>query len=467
MLRISEHFHYYFAAEEHTKRIQEILNSDNMPFPLVEKLFFRNNEETNHLCVAIIPENDTYRIESSYYIGLGWLPNWNNPVYIEPKVNRVTKQLDYLTMLTEALKEPENFNHLDDLVDIRFDEPWIAVESGHQIHLTPFIIAQFLMTVRSIVRKGLKKDYYRVTENLKGKVKGKILVAQQIRQNVVRNKLTNTVCSYQEYGIDTATNRFLKYVLHFVSAHIANLQEPELKNTLQEQLVFNRAAFQLVQHQQFYSFEQKELNPLYKEYNVAIALGNQLLKLLDHNLSKATECLAHYPPHWIDMSKLFELYVFKRLRETFPGSNEVRYHVKTNRQELDFVIHSGNFKAVVDAKYKPRYASGNPSMDDARQLSGYARLKTVYKELKIDTNELIPVYVVYPKAIAKEDYSVQEEEQEVFDERVDGNSRYEAGMSLFGKEEEIRKSSSYREMYLQEITLEVSSSIISNSPSNS
>jgi 5-methylcytosine-specific restriction endonuclease McrBC regulatory subunit McrC len=288
---------------------------------------------------------------------------------------------------------------------------------------------------------------------LQGKVKGKILVAQQIRQNVARNRLTDTVCTYQEYGVNTASNRFLKHVLRFVGAYIANLQEPTLRSTLNEQLIYNRAAFQLVEDETFYVFEQKELNPMYREYKVAITLGNQLLKLLDHNLSKATESLAHYPPHWIDMSKLFELYVFKRLRENFPGQ-QVRYHVKANRQELDFIIHTDNFKAVVDAKYKPRYKSGNPSMDDARQLAGYARLKSVYKELKIDTNELIPVYVVYPRALEDELTVVGQEEQETFDP-VEENSNQKAGISLFGNDENIRKSSSYREMYLQEVNLRV------------
>ncbi len=449
MLRISEHYQYYYSAQKHKEIIQGIRNLELEPIVAASSLYFKDNKD--RLCVAVIPENDTYRIESSYYIGLGWLPNWNKAVYIKPKVNSNTKQLDYLTMLTEALKEPENFDHLDDLVDIRFDEPWIAVAGGHQIHLTPFLIAQFLLTVRNIVRKGLKKDYYRVTENLQGKVKGKILVAQQIRQNVARNRLTDTVCTFQEYGVNTASNRFLKHVLRFVGAHIANLQEPILKNTLNEQLVYNRAAFQLVEEEAFYVFDQKEQNPLYREYNVAIRLGNQLLRLLDHNLTKATETLTQYPPHWIDMSKLFELYVFKKLREQFPGDKEVQYHYKTRRQELDFIIKSGSFKAVVDAKYKPRYKSGNPSMDDARQLAGYARLNSVYRELGVEENQLIPVYVVYPSALKDSVTSNNDNQEEDF-ELITETSLTARNAILSGP---VRKSKAYCSMFMQEVDLPV------------
>lgn len=449
MLRISEHFHYYSTVEEQTQRIQNLLEAEQHTVLESDWLFFKNDPE--RLCVSVLPDSDRYRIESSYYIGLGWLSKWKKPVYIQPKVNTETHRLNYLVMLSEALKEPENFNHLEDLMDIRFDEPWIEVEGEHQIHLTPFLIAQFLLTVRNIVRKGLKKDYYRVTENLQGKVKGKILVAQQIRQNVARNRLTNTVCTYQEYGVNTASNRFLKHVLRFVGAHIANLQEPMLKNTLNEQLVYNRAAFQLVEEEAFYVFDQKEQNPLYSEYNVAIRLGNQLLRLLDHNLTKATDTLQVYPPHWIDMSKLFELYVFKKLREQFPGDKEVQYHYKTRRQELDFIIKSGSFKAVVDAKYKPRYKSGNPSMDDARQLAGYARLNSVYRELGVEENQLIPVYVVYPSALKDSVTSNNDNQEEDF-ELITETSLTARNAILSGP---VRKSKAYCSMFMQEVDLPV------------
>lgn len=446
MIRISEHFQYYCSAEKQVEYFQQSLIVEPNLAVEPSKLFFKNDKD--RLCVSVALNGETVYVESSYYIGLGWLKERKKAICIEPKVNTETEHLDYLVMLTEALKEHENFNHLDDLVDIRFNEPWISVEGDYQIHLTPFLIAQFLLTVRNIVRKGIKKDYYRVTENLQSKVKGKILVSQQIRQNIVRSKLTNTVCSYQEYGINTATNRFLKYVLKFVSAHIANLKETELKNSLNEQLIFNRAAFQLVEDEQFYSFEQKEFNPLFKEYNIAIQLGNQLLKLLDHNLTKATDNLHHYPPHWIDMSKLFELYVFKKLREQFPGFNEVQYHFKTHSQELDFIIKSGDFKAVVDAKYKPRYKSGNPSMEDARQLAGYARLNSVYRELGIEGDEMIDIYFVYPSELKEVINSVNENHEEDF---VAVNDQDDFAILP----NSIRESKAYRRMYMQEVDLPI------------
>jgi len=52
---------------------------------------------------------------------------------------------------------------------------------------------------------------------------------------------------------------------------------------------------------------------------------------------------------------------------------------------------------VVDAKYKPQYKKGNISKDDIRQVSGYARMKSVYKELEMQNkhSEVIDCLIIY------------------------------------------------------------------------
>lgn len=459
MLLISEHFQFYAKSKNHFDLLQGLDNPffSSMNIEASASLFFKSN--TDKKCLQVDLKDNEVKIESSYFIGLDWIHKWKLPVQIESKMDSTVGQLDTLKMLLEALKEPENFGHLDDLMEVKFDEEWIEVKGDSSIHLTPFLLIQFLMIVKSIVRKGLKKDYYRVTENLESRVKGKILVAQQIRQNTVRNHRTKTVCSYQEYGIDTEANRFLKYVLHFVQTHIHQLKEDSLKDMLLQPLSYCMGGFQQVSEKRFYSFKNKEHNPMFKEYNTAIQLGIQILKLNDHNLSKAAEKRNTYPPHWIDMSKLFELYVFKKLREKFTGKDEVQYHTKVYKQELDFIINTEQFKAVVDAKYKPRYKKGNPSMEDARQLSGYSRLNRVYKELGIDNNEVIPVYFVYPKELHNDELveETNEEEEDVFKPLKEKITENKIGQSLFSENEEVRKSTSYREMYMQEIEMRFTS----------
>ena len=64
-------------------------------------------------------------------------------------------------------------------------------------------------------------------------------------------------------------------------------------------------------------------------------------------------------------------------------------------KETDILIREGEFKCVVDCKYKPRYYSGTPSLDDKRQVIGYTRLKSVYERLDVPKNELIKALMIY------------------------------------------------------------------------
>ena len=451
MLRISEHFEYYH--KDHISIFQKIENWEHYfnLSTLEDKINFENDEEKN--CVSISlnrnSEGNQYScsISSSYYIGLDCFPNLGANIYIEPKINNEEKQVNYVQMLLESLKEPENFEHLDGLISTKFDEDWIEIDNQLQPLLTPFLIAQFLSVVKDLVKKGLKKSYYEKVENLNNKVKGKVLVGQQIKQNILKNRYTKTICKFQEFGFDIELNQFLKFVLSCVSIHLEDYSNNSdiYKNLVEIQRYCN-GGFHQVSDNTFSKLDFKESNPFFKNYNRAIQLGNQILALNDYNISKnSNKAKTLHPPFWIDMSKLFELFVFGKLRDRYSLEGEVQYHKKFNKQEPDFIINTNSgIKAVVDAKYKPRYSNGNPTMEDARQLAGYTRLNSVYRELGIENDDVISAYFIYPGNLnftekdqhTQEDFKVKEETEEI---------------PLF--ESSLRVSSSYKKMYLQEINL--------------
>ena len=70
------------------------------------------------------------------------------------------------------------------------------------------------------------------------------------------------------------------------------------------------------------------------------------------------------------------------LRRFLQERERFQYHVKAHYQELDYLLKPTEWTEpyVIDAKYKPRYKQGGGiTMDDAREVSGYARLSKVYK----------------------------------------------------------------------------------------
>lgn len=190
---------------------------------------------------------DQYEIKADYCIGIDWLGNTGKYIYVEPKLNSsfsklFTEQLededlvykeddhvsgnqvfelDYLTMLLQVTSAPESNNQVGGLVLIDWDIQQIEIEQKDD-KLIPFLIVRFLQTLKLIVRKGLKKNYYKVQENLNNRIKGKILVGQHIKQNVFKNRFTSTSSEYQVFGEDHIENRFLKKVLRFVASYVEN-----------------------------------------------------------------------------------------------------------------------------------------------------------------------------------------------------------------------------------------------------
>ena len=347
-------------------------------------------------------------LQAGYYIGALWLVKHYKFVYIEPKMNKKQiaegspiqeeewAEIDYLKMLLSiTVLDPKD---TQDLIKIYWDEPQITIEQQKDT-LTPFLMVQFLLLLKRIVRKGLKKSYYTVEENLNSRIKGKIQLGKHLKQNVFKNKLTSHVCRYQEFGMDSLENRFLKKVLQFIISFKNTHPNYFAGNdkSIRELITYCSPHFELISEEiNIENFKKLTTNTFFKEYEEAIRIGKHILKRFSYNITETTQQKVAIPPFWIDMPKLFELYVYKKLQEQFGGREEVLYHFIADYTELDFLLDTPEYKMVIDAKYKPIYEDSRV-IDDIRQVSGYARLTKVYEKLGLkDSNELIDCLIIYP-----------------------------------------------------------------------
>jgi len=349
-------------------------------------------------CYSLDSDGKHFVVDTHYFVGVDWIIPNETAVFVEPKLNGQS-QVNFLGMLSKSLEETENLSHLHKLFDIDYNQPWIQIAHERDM-LSPLLVTQFLELTRRIVQKGLRKSYYFVSENLNGKVRGKILLSRQVQQNILRNKPLKTVCTYQEYGVNNTENQFLKYVLQFVSAYV-NKYLSVLGRTLQNQLLHNlsfcNAAFELIDTPNKTQLESTSTNSsFYSEYSDAMRIGRMILKRYSFSIDKVSEQTTKTPPFWIDMSKLFELYVFKKVKDLFPEPNEVIYHRRfKGGKETDILIRSNGYKCVLDCKYKPYYHTSSPSLKDKRQLAGYTRLRKVYDELNIPYDQIVPGVILY------------------------------------------------------------------------
>jgi len=368
-----------------------------------------------------------FHLETSYFVGIDWYEQ-SKAIYVQPKQNSNTKEIDVLTMLFSALQEPENFDYLQELYDVDFENHLIIIEQKNDL-LSPFLIIQFLQALKRIVRKGLKKTYYPVVYNLEAKIKGKVLVNHTIKTNNLKNRFTKNVCKYDEFGYNGEENRILKKALQFSKMALPNFQI----NTdyISEIISYVNPAFETVSDEiDTHTIKSFKPNPLYKEYERAIQLAKLILKRYSYNISLTANQEIATPPFWIDMSKMFELYVLKLLKQVFPNKDEVIYQFDAGGRYLDFLIN-GSEKMVLDAKYK-RYDNKSIGIDDIRQISAYSRMKKVIEKLRTGSN-LVDCLVIY---LSEEPYSTEENTINLLKEKLKGNEEvsyvqfYKLGISL-------------------------------------
>jgi 5-methylcytosine-specific restriction enzyme subunit McrC len=377
--------------------------------------------ENKSYCFKILhtkDETNPYLFETSYFVGVDWIVENELPIYVKPKLDDATSEVNYVKMLFEVLKQPENYNHLDQLCEINFEKPSIAIEQKQDL-LTPLLLIQYINILKKIVQKGLKKSYYTVTKNLNAKVKGKILINETIKKNHFNNKMLYSYCQYSEFGINSTENKVLKKALAFSIAAMQNLKGIDI-SSLNGLVNYIQPAFVNVDSEvNIEELKGIKPNKLYKEYEQALKFAKHILKRYGYNISTANSTTINTPPFWIDMSKLFELYVFSKLKERFTAHKEVTYHQKFNYLEPDFIVNTndGVTKMVVDAKYKPQYKEGNVSTEDIRQISGYARLKKIYKFLEFEEDKIIDCLVIYSNQSANrkdfkdDNFNIEEEKE--------------------------------------------------------
>ena len=359
-------------------------------------------------------------LRAGYYIGALWLVKHHKFVYIEPKMNKKQivegspaqkewAEIDYLKMLLSITGlDPKD---TQDLIKIYWDEPLITIEQQKDT-LTPFLMVQFLLLLKRIVRKGLKKSYYTVEENLNSRIKGKIQLGKHLKQNVFKNKLTAHVCRYQEFGMDSLENRFLKKVLQFIISFKNTHPNYFAGNdkSICELITYCTPHFELILEEiNIENLKKLTTNTFFKEYEEAIRIGKHILKRFSYNITETTQQKVTIPPFWINMPKLFELYVYKKLQEQF-GREAVTYHLTADYTELDFLLNTPEYKMVIDAKYKTIYKNSR-DIDDIRQVSGYARLKAVYNEFEIEENKLIDCLIIYPSLEENKDLNIENKKE--------------------------------------------------------
>ena len=229
-MQIVKHEHEFLAPEEinglkdtyGVERVQAFVDKTRQrDFDLVlngRHVSFMEKTETLGL-------DHDFRLK--YYIGASWLfePNSGDDesgvsIVVRPKIQNI----DYIKMFLIALDfNGEEEKYFSDFYYIDYDKPQITLSSPDTM-LTPLLLIHFIKLLEPIVARGLKRGYITRDENLKSKVKGKILFQRHLSKNILNRREDRVFCRYQEFSEDILENRLLKKALLFTQSVIGQYE---------------------------------------------------------------------------------------------------------------------------------------------------------------------------------------------------------------------------------------------------
>lgn len=336
-------------------------------------------------------------LTAGFYIGADWLVEKELPIVVLPKIDN----LDYLGMFVAALSVDSvaESNYFAKCYGISFNKPAIEV-SEDVSQLTPLLLVHYITLLEKLVKTGLRKGYVTISENLTNRYKGHLLVSQHIKKNIIFGRQDRNYCSYQVFSSDIPVNRLLKKALLFAQKMLQNLL-PVNRMTMQLQNRINALLSAFADVSDNIEISEVRLcsgNKIFKNYAQAVVVAKDILRRYDYSIANIDESNHSTPCFWIDMSRMFELYVYSKLSTAYPG--KIKFQVRGYCGTAADYIHVGEH-IIIDAKYKPRYEYSNSGIiPDIREISGYGRDVSILEHFGKDflnSNEEVKCLIIYPQ----------------------------------------------------------------------
>lgn len=365
---------------------------------------------------------------TSYYIGITEING--QPFEVLPK----WEDLDFMSLFSFALLYQPSAEYFSSCYDINWDKEIIASTEMYNI-LTPLLVMQYLNILDKLVGKGLKRDYVSIEDNLHSKIRGKLKPIDNWRKNELKKKEDFFYCQYQDYSANIPVNRLLKRALDISLLLLGDVRSRSQNMT---GLTFLSSKMKLVEAfknidsdvglESIRNYKFDKLNIYYSE---AIRLAKSVIRHQDNVLNDGSG-KKKVPLFWIDMSRLYEVYVLGLLQTHYPG--QILFQVKGSYETQCDYLHIGE-GIVLDAKYKLWYSSEKGRRDhknylvaDIREISAYARDERLLNLINKNVSSPICI-IIHPN---EETTKLEPElSSSVKDNKVEGyKDFYRLGVSL-------------------------------------
>ena len=221
----------------------------------------------------------------------------------------------------------------------------------------------YLDEIERLVKKGLIKKY-RKNQSNQNALKGKLLFAQNIQQNLVHKE--HFYCEHQVYD----KNHLLHQILYKGLLVLKTFVNDSLKDKL-NRLLFEFQDFENINIQKKH-FDKIIIDRKNNDYQKAIDIAKIIILNYSPSLNYGSDNLLTL---LFDMNTLWEEYIFRILQKHKTDEIEVSFQNsdkfwENKRIRPDIVLKIKDETFVIDTKWKIIEAN-NPSDDDLKQMFVY------------------------------------------------------------------------------------------------
>ena len=258
-------------------------------------------------------------------------------------------------------------------------------------NLLEVFISKFLNESDMIIKRGLKSSYVTVQSNEKF-LKGKLLMTQQLRKNIVNQSYFFN--EYDEFMTNSAENQLIKTTLEYL---LKNSRDNNNLRIIREQLVY----FEFVDltNSPEQTFQKVSIGRNYTYYEQTLNWCRIFLSRKSFTSFKGSSlAFAVLFP----MEEIFEAYIAYMMKKSIPDANvsaqDKKYSLfdRTNetkagyRLRPDLVVRfEDNRTTIADTKWKVLDSTG-PSQTDLYQMYAY------YTRYRHKSENVDKVVLIYP-----------------------------------------------------------------------
>lgn len=323
-------------------------------FNWLEKQCLKQDEEHRKL-LRYCTHKGVKAFQVQNYVGVISTP-YGEQIEVLPKIVRAEKgDIDQEDTDQSDSSRKSFLNMLRHLKQFRNIESSDSMISAHKMPLLEVFVRQFLLSVNTLVKRGLRSDYIRVEEN-QTFLKGRLLVAKQLRHNLVNQH--KFYVEYDEFLPDRPVNR----LLHSALAKVTSFAKTNINQKLCRELMFAFA-------------DVPKSTDIKSDFN-AMKLGRGM-SMYDSPISWARLILNDDSPLSMDgkssaisllfpMEAIFESYVASILRKQLIPEYSLKEQIRSEtlvkhkgdnwfRLKPDLTLHAGSDKSpvcVMDTKWK-------------------------------------------------------------------------------------------------------------------